>query len=523
MLRRFLSRFASDRDAAISSLYAIAILPLIMMAGVAFDYGRMMGLDTELQNAADQAALAAATQLDGSPDAIDNAQLAAANALGNETRFASDGAGRAITSAGMTFVFYEDYVDDAPVGETTTPEDANVVQVTIENRGVRYALTPVMAAFNGDVARGRAMARLQAATCNAPPLMFCVPNGSDGNADRTFPTPADVGRGMKLHFKKNGLDKPGNPNDDTVDSTTWAPGNFGFLDLEYYSSGKGQNSTTGLNSDFLGCTGTPPTSNPGFRTPQGSALNSRFDMYPPPKLTCNTATGDYCPAQNTRKNRVLEVKDSTCALKPGGGNAVDWETPPAGLEQPGYPKDNCFNSTLFPCAVTGDGDWNADVWLGKWHGTTSSAILGSVNPDGGSWDINGDNKLSRYEVYQWELGDPANRLKPTYLGMVPGSNPSQDKHYCSFPTPKKAPPGVAAGGDQKDRRVITVAAVDCTGLTGKGAVDIVRWVDLFLVQPVDTTADDRNFFTEIKGPASRGGESESAFQFYGRRKAVLLR
>ena len=39
------------------------------VGGLAFDYARMASLDTELQDAADQAALAAASQLDRRPDA----------------------------------------------------------------------------------------------------------------------------------------------------------------------------------------------------------------------------------------------------------------------------------------------------------------------------------------------------------------------------------------------------------------------------------------------------------------------
>ncbi|MXP14771.1 hypothetical protein GRI44_08410 [Altererythrobacter confluentis] len=522
--------FRSDESGAISAMYAIAILPLVVMAGVAFDYGRMMGLDTELQNAADQAALAAATQLDGSTDAITNSQIAAANALGNQTRFANDGGGRAIPTSGLSFVYFNGYEDDAPVNETTVPEDAKVVLVNVEDRAVRYALTPVMATFSGGVARSSAMATLQTATCNVPPLMFCVPNTALGTADRSFPRATDIGSGMKLHFKsKDVKDNPNKPQDDTIDETDWAPGNFGFLDLDYYKAGKGQNSTTGLNSDFLGCTGEPPKSNPGFRTPEGSALNSRFDIFPAPTQSCNPATGDFCPSQNTTKNRVLEVQNASCDPLPGNGKNTDFEEPPAGLQpppsglsKPGYPQDNCFNNAILPCNVTGDGNWSADTWLNTWHGTSQATILATSDSSGNSWDLNDDGKLSRYEVYEWELADKANRLKPKYLGMVAGNN-GQTKHYCAFPQPKNAPPGVPSGGDQKDRRIITVAAVDCTNLNGKNVVDIVRWVDLFLVQPVNTTADDRNFFTEIKGPAAKGGDRDPAFQYYGRRKAVLLR
>jgi len=43
---------------------------LIAAGGIAFDYARLAAMDTELQQAADQAALAAVTQLDGPADNV---------------------------------------------------------------------------------------------------------------------------------------------------------------------------------------------------------------------------------------------------------------------------------------------------------------------------------------------------------------------------------------------------------------------------------------------------------------------
>ncbi|MDZ4272481.1 MAG: pilus assembly protein TadG-related protein, partial [Erythrobacter sp.] len=63
--KRLFIDFAKARDAAIAPLYALALFGLIMIAGVGWDYSRMATMHSELQNAADQAALAAATQLTG--------------------------------------------------------------------------------------------------------------------------------------------------------------------------------------------------------------------------------------------------------------------------------------------------------------------------------------------------------------------------------------------------------------------------------------------------------------------------
>ena len=64
-------------DGAVAATYALALTALIMIAGVGFDYGRLAAMDSELQNGADQAALAGATQLNGASGACSRASAAA--------------------------------------------------------------------------------------------------------------------------------------------------------------------------------------------------------------------------------------------------------------------------------------------------------------------------------------------------------------------------------------------------------------------------------------------------------------
>jgi Flp pilus assembly protein TadG len=531
MTQRTLRTFWTEDRAAISPLFAVGILALVAVAGVGFDYGRLMALDSELQNAADQAALAAVTQLDGGDDAMIRARGAATNAFAtatsdfvNETRFANDKRllANATTSTrpitDLTFHFYDDYADDT-VGTEITADDqgaqAQVVEVIVNSRQVFYALTPVVGAISSGDVIGRALAGLESATCNVPPMMFCVPVDPDGVPESTYPTAANIGQGLKLHFKDTKA-SPGNPNETTVDNTAWAPGNFGFLDIDYFPNNQ-QNETAGLNSYTLGCTGNAPISDPGFRTPQGSALNSRLDLFPPPVNKCNLASGNFCPAQNVTKNLVLKMPNgaTNCNNPPNNIKDKDWvdaatldfATPdyPAGGFDPGYSEDTNFAGS--PNTMFGNGNWNAADWLNTNHGATLSDIP----------DLNSDGNISRYEVYQWELDPLApTRLNPKFLIDSLG-----DK-YCSFRRPVDQPPGVVADDDQKDRRLLTVAAVDCSDLNGKEAVKTLRWVDLFLVKPVNTTGSDRNFFTEIVGPA-RKANGDSGFQFFGRKKAVLIR
>ena len=71
-----------DERGAVSPTVALSLVGLIASGGIAFDYAQLAALDTELQQAADQAALAAATQLDGATGACVRAAAAASSLLG---------------------------------------------------------------------------------------------------------------------------------------------------------------------------------------------------------------------------------------------------------------------------------------------------------------------------------------------------------------------------------------------------------------------------------------------------------
>ena len=58
MTNRF-SRFFDDRRGAVAILTAFALIPLLLATGGAIDFGRIMVMRSELQQAVDSAALAA--------------------------------------------------------------------------------------------------------------------------------------------------------------------------------------------------------------------------------------------------------------------------------------------------------------------------------------------------------------------------------------------------------------------------------------------------------------------------------
>jgi Flp pilus assembly protein TadG len=520
MTKRTLRSFWREDRAAISPLFAVGILALVGVAGVGFDYGRLMALDSELQNAADQAALAAVTQLDGNDDAMIRARAAATNAFAtaasdyvNETRFANDRAGRPITN--LTFRFYDDYADDTVGTEITDDDngaDAQVVEVTVNNRQVFYALTPVVGAISSGPVIGRALAGLESATCEVAPMFFCLPHlpapALPGTNNLAFPTDADIGRELRLHLRNNA-------------SETFTPGNFGFLDVPY-GTGSDKNRELGLNESLAGCFENKPDqeTETGSRTPMGNSLNSRMDVFISPIQPnhCD-ASGNYCPSENAKKDWVNvqkvnnNVASPSCDATPSNTWMRYSEVSDTTVPNPGYPDDASFTG------IVGNGVWNPENWI-----SVQNAIYGTNYAVSAIPDENSNGSISRYEAFMWERDTANDLLTAEVVAVGPdGSGGGNNKNvYCAYPSPVEADP-LPASDDQKDRRVLTVAAVACEDGYPNGTDDvrILRWVDLFLVRPVNG-ASETEFFTEIIGPA-RQANGDSGFQYFGRKKAVLIR
>ena len=511
-----IARLTRDEGGNVSPLYALVLLILIALAGIGFDYGRLMAMQSELQNAADQAALAAATQLDGRDDAMVRARQAAttifasaASDYANTTRIANDQEGR--TVSGLTFVFYENYADDAPGPQVTSDADgarAHVVEVSVNGREVFYALTPVVGAISSGGITAKAMAMLKKAACNIPSIMVCV--------DRSdFPLPADAGKGLRMRWKSS------------KDVTPLAPGNWGFLDVEGLKDTQyelGENSAEGCaNLANL-------TTEPGFRNTEPGALNTRFDM-PSGKLTCQ-ANGDFCPSENTRKNYAiafagavvspnanLTLADVRGALScpaslPAGKNTwVPFADIPVinRTASDAFTLDTCFFDNT--CTYLGDGNWDIARYLAGHHPGVSPSTF---------------TKGTRFEVYQWEIANKASRLAPELVGFKPDAKPQQTganyrhaiTYHCSYPQPQFSAP-LAPSATQKDRRVVTVAAALCEGITGRKEVELLGWMDVLILDTAEPE-DPGTIRAEVIGPALRPGNL-TGFQYFGRDRAVLIR
>ena len=493
------SRLIREQQGAVAPTVALSLFALIAAGGIAFDYARLATMDTELQNAADQAALAAASQLDGDPGACARAAAAAANLISNRTLLASTGspaiaiANEATCDATGTIRFWQ---DKNKTQAATNDENAKFVEVQTSSRTANYTLTPVVAAFAGHTVYGQAFASLGEAICRVPPLMLCNP---DETNDPDFTIANYIGKGVRLIANDGG----GN----------YTPGNFGFLDVGQGNGANSLRAVLGRQGDPGDCSaGGTVTTEPGNMISVRDALNTRFDIYDAGLNQACGNDGSLCPPSiNSRKDLIRKgTNTSHCGFGANESNN-GWRVtaniyPPTTLEAPsrdltdgeigalmpmGYPRDKCHSvSVIGDCTGgrIGDGAWDRFAYF-KSHSLLTTTPDNIPNyPEVSSLttadttafntflqNTFGTTNPSRFQVYEWESTRPS-RLKAYDLG---GNESANGAPICS-------PPGVGPSATQPDRRLLSVAVVNCQAEAVQGkttGVEVTSWVDIFLVEP----------------------------------------
>lgn len=533
-----------DDGGSVAPTVALSLVALIAVGGLAFDYARLASLDTELQNAADQAALAAASQLDQLTDARLRATAAAQALISNVTLMANEAASvRAITVP--TVLFYTAKTDAeacAAAGQATTDADAKFVCVKVGSRTANYALTPIVAAFSSGPLNASAVAGLGSAICKVPPVMICNPQEPEGNANPAYAFNANLfaGRGLKLVSVGNG-------------NTAWAPGNFGYLNTG--------SSTSNPNLELREALGwTVPRGNcsslsgvqtrTGAGTPVTQALNTRFDIYDKPNVGNGNAascpTGSACPPSINTVKDLLRRGNASGAGKCGIANN-EWELPTkrylptsdtadlalaAMPDAIGHPRDKCHAvSVTGTCGKVGDGAWDRSAYFYVNYGWSSTAWSGYIAT--GVQPIT-TNTPSRYRVYQWEIANRGSMiggktiLATRGLGAQPSDPVDHDSPVCSsLQTPSTS--GTVPGGTNVDRRRISAAVLNCNAYNvhggGNTVYPVLKWIDLFLVEPsVNRDRTDANdVYVEIIGETGSGGAGQTAGQVVRRDVPYLVK
>lgn len=417
-------------EAGAAAIYIGATAALILgAAGLAIDLGRYMTLHTELQQAADAAALVGAAELDRQPGAQARAQSAITSAAfgSNRQSFATDGAGDPVLPTRIRFLSALP-ADGDPVTPYVTNDDAEArfVEVTVGPRAVDNALIGFVGGADRLATAAIAVAGNSPAACFIPPLMVCNPFEKEGG--ESFPDDEAV-RGVAVRMKFVG---PG---------AAWGPGAFGLLD-----SGDGSQSTKDLQTNIgstqpVGCYGSHVGVRPGQSSqPIRNALNTRFDIY---ENTMKAARNDwaYRPARNVTKGRVKKGND--CNAAPDDPATVM-----------AMPPDDCFFTGA--CDRFGDGEWDRE---GYW----------SVNHPGLMFpsELQG---ASRYAVYNYEID--RNLIPNNQAGGGENGNPQCSAHSSEV------------ADDTIDRRVLMVALVNCLeGIKNSDALRVEAFLKVFVIRP----------------------------------------
>ena len=496
-MRRCARSLLYSDSANVAPIVALSLFGLIAAGGLAFDYARLASLDTELQNAADQAALAAASQLDREADACERAVAAANSLVSNQTLFANDQQGIAVTIAPVSVCngdstitfdanaairFYQDKDKTIPA---TDDANARFVEVQVVSRTGSYALTPVVGALSTGARYAVAYAGMGSAICKVPPLMLCNPDPDTFfNADNPpwdALNPGWKGVGLKV-FQGGG--------------NSWAAGNFGYLDVGATSSGSpDQRIALAMNNPNTNC-----VADSGVEVDTGvamtvlDALNVRFDLFQNgwPRNTCYPS-GNCSPALNSTKDIVRDPGNvpsaNSCGFNPN--NNSGWRFPATAdqyiptnaagddptIAHMGYPMDGCHYPNGPGCGTInprfGTGVWRRDLYFKTNHPVLTASGTNWVAATGLPADV------SRYDVYRWE--QQATGHLGLNNGVLPQTNGGGLTQYGSAVC--KA--GLGPGDTQPDRRVVAVAVADnCDELSGGSVnVDVGGWVEVFLVQP----------------------------------------
>ncbi|WP_431298240.1 pilus assembly protein TadG-related protein [Tabrizicola sp. BL-A-41-H6] len=465
MTREPAKTLAHDERGTILVLWAIVLGVVLGFVALSFDLGRASITRSELQSFADSVALASAGELDGTPDSITRARTAAALILDQQSFGNTDRSLQGAVDYTLTFFRSLPASDASAMTDVTTdPARAAFVRVSVTPTVVESTFGAAFASLtnltNRDYTLGAtAVAGLSILACDVQPMMFCLPNAN-------YTAEGNIGDMIRLRAGGSGA--------------AWAPGDFGFLDprgIEVDPSGPcaGENGA-GLLRCLIGAVDNITQCfdqrgvdiEPGQKNGlENSIFNVRFDIY-------NQAMGNaryqnspnYAPAPNVIKGLVPPGR-STCVAN----------NPAVSPNTVALPKDTCFlNGTCATASGTGNARFGDGVWSRSSYFTPNYGVPNRFPSD-----------TTRYQVYLRELATAG-------TGNILTGRAETGRPTCS---------GAAPAGP--DRRIITVAGIDCAANNIRGAannVPVKEFFKIFLTEPVDS---GNNIWGEVVGSASEEG------------------
>lgn len=360
---------------------AVSAAVLMGMVGLALDSSRAMITHSEAQAAADAAALAAASQLDGTDTAISRATAAAESTplVTNTQRFAVSTPGpTTVTIVGMRFLTSLPASDSSPIGSAYVTSDATkarFVEVTTQQLTHTNGLLKLVSDASTTQIQRKAVAGFREVFCKIPPLMICNPQEA---SDPNFAAPPI---GAEVQAKLQGA------------GAAWGPGNYGLLqppNCTGASCVQAQLAATAPNFCVPHQINVQPGDEAG---PSRKGMNVRFGLYESPVSMASDTAPDINITQTfTRKNGA-----GNCYQTPPNPNSATSNIP--------FPDDASFNS-----ARLGNGVWNC---LSYWTANHTGAA-----PAGCTAASSAPN--TRYAMYQREQTAGGGSRFGTSACAVPG-------------------------------------------------------------------------------------------------------
>ena len=528
---------------AVAVVLAAILAGLLGLVGLVFDFGRGWIAQSELQAEVDAAALAGATQLDGRPGARERAVIAAAGPAARNTEtltrraasgapggapdfdtgFACGGPGCVMTNGSFRFL-----AELAPRAEAASDAEARFIEVTARET-LRFAFAGLLGAPAAVGPRVRAVAAWRRYACGRPALILCNPEEPAGNLDphAAFDAAAHAGTGMTL---RTGLEPGLEPGPGAL---VW----HAAVTCDAARDTCDIDPGTGALAEGLARV-LPPQScleqargAPAETAGLAAALNTRLDIYPdatqsrdPVRQPSPNSLSGLVPLAGGTSGACDFPGALTAPARPYLGPARHAPQGAEPLDHLGYPRDTCAypraDGTAPPdnCMAVpppglpagralGNGVWDLPAYmahhhpaleLGTWDFNRCPLGACALGGDLGV-DLDGDGRLSRWEVYRWELA-----------GNLPRFGRAQCFGGGALPQPPADSPRAT------DRRLLGALVVNCSAvtaalgaeaLTGAGPVPLAGGtpaLHLFLSEAVGELAPDA-LYAEIVAPQAITG------------------
>ena len=559
--------WARASEGGVAVTVAVSIVALVGMLALSIDVGRIYNAHTERNNAADAAAIAAATELHSGPGSCARAIDAAIRTeLRNQETFVSNRTGPNVyinanitdalnPGAESSIRFLSELVHDSNGNvtdtyiygdETVCDETASYVEVVTdqvsdtEEAEVDLYFAGLTGALTQAFPRGYAVAQNVEVFCSNFPMFMC-PLDSGASAAQFW---ADLkngnhtGKGVQLKNKKN--------------NEGFFPGVLGFLRL----------ANTGANELGLqlGMVNPPPNcigtgeiyTEPGGNESAARAFDSRMGIYhnggdqdpfSPNWQPSRNAVKGFMQGNRGICNMGNEGYHDPEPVYSGDGTDESMALPQTAMPFPfdfgHYPGGACDGQRL--C----DGNWDSDAYFTLNHSDGTFTPLDVT-------DFDGNGLMTRYEVYLSEMDRPMHwvescnsdlaadgimTLKPNYdagsswnylgpnhhlvnngpldpEGEAADVGVNQCGTVADMPTPWWAPNDRLECGYQ-DRRVVDVLLIDCDALEGSSGSfnvpyeTIIGSVKVFVVQGWNFgwgSGGDHDLYVEIIGPGDAGND-----------------